>query len=455
MRVVWLRPTVTADEPGGVGDGHGETRERERVLASLLSATQDLMRAEDAQAVAEITVEAVNERLGHDLVAVHLLPGAPFTDPPAEPAAPLEAVAWTDALAAFLDHERPPAFEPGTGLAWENFSTGEIQVYDDLREAEGLMDPETAFRSELHIPLGSHGILITGSAEVAEFDAEDVYYVRALAANATAALDNLAVRATIRARERELERGNARLERFASVVSHDIRNPLSVAQGRLEMGLESGDREEFERAQDALHRLEDLVDDLLTLAREGEAVGDPAPVDPAAVAERAWETVDTGEATLETDPVGTLPADGDRLRQLFENLLRNSVEHSSTSSRTESDDSVEHSSTGRRSRAEDEDGTDETSQPSGLRVTVGPLPEGGGEDGPAGFYVADNGPGIPPEHHDQVFEHGFSTGQRGTGLGLTIVREIAEAHGWSVTVTESDDGGARFEFRTTGTETAR
>jgi signal transduction histidine kinase len=438
MWLLWLRPTVTADDSGGVRDG--SDRSRERVLASLLSATRDLMRAEDARAIAEITVDAVNERLGHDLVAVHLLPGAPFTDPPTEPTGPLEPVAWTDALTAFLDRDRPPAFEPGTGLAWESFSTGEIRVYDDLRETEGVMDPETAFRSELHLPLDGHGLLITGSAEVAEFDAEDVYFVRALAANATAALDNLAVRAAIRARERELERGNARLERFASVVSHDIRNPLAVAQGRLEMGLESGDREEFERAQDALFRLESLVDDLLTLAREGEAVGDPSPVDPAAVAERAWENVDTGDATLGTTPAGTLPADGDRLCQLFENLFRNSAEHSSTSSRTGSDDSVEHA---------DEENT------AGLRVTVGPLPgsadgdepAGGTSDGPRGFYVADNGPGIPPEQRDQVFEHGFSTGEEGTGLGLTIVREIAEAHGWSVAVAESDEGGAQFEFR--------
>jgi signal transduction histidine kinase len=68
----------------------------------------------------------------------------------------------------------------------------------------------------------------------------------------------------------------------------------------------------------------------------------------------------------------------------------------------------------------------------------------------SGFYVADDGTGIPESNRAQVFRGGFSTDRDGTGFGLALVREIAEAHGYDVTVTESDNGGARFEFRPRG-----
>ena len=69
-----------------------------------------------------------------------------------------------------------------------------------------------------------------------------------------------------------------------------------------------------------------------------------------------------------------------------------------------------------------------------------------------GFYVADTGPGIPPSDREDVFEAGYSTSEDGTGFGLRIVGQIADAHGWEITVTESEngEGGARFEF--TGVE---
>jgi signal transduction histidine kinase len=78
-------------------------------------------------------------------------------------------------------------------------------------------------------------------------------------------------------------------------------------------------------------------------------------------------------------------------------------------------------------------------EPSGeaLTVTVGPL-----EDG---FYVADDGIGIPEEERDDIFELGYTTTDSGTGFGLGIVTEVVQAHGWDVSITDSEDGGARFE----------
>jgi signal transduction histidine kinase len=403
---------------------------RERGLAALLDATRELMIAEDAETVARTVVEAASDRLGHELVGVHLLPDAPLTERAAtaaeSPHVALEPVAWTDALVDLIGRDPPPDIEPGSGVAWESFERGELRVFDDVRAAKAeLMDPDTAFRSELHVPLGRYGVLIIGSAEVAEFDDRDVYFARILAANTVAALDNLAARREVERREQELARQNRRLEEFADVIGHDLRNPLSVARGRLELGLESGDREEFERVDDALDRIEALVDGLLSLAKEGRAVGETTTVDVAAVAERAWRSVETEGATLRTTPAPGVAADADRLRQLLENLFRNTVEHGSASSRPGADDAVEHAAT----------------DPAGLTVSVGPL-----DDGP-GFYVADDGVGIPDGLGESALEHGVS-GADGTGLGLAIVRTIAEAHGWAVATETGADGGARFEFRT-------
>ncbi|MFB6303025.1 MAG: PAS domain-containing sensor histidine kinase [Haloferacaceae archaeon] len=220
---------------------------------------------------------------------------------------------------------------------------------------------------------------------------------------------------------RELERQNERLDEFASVVAHDLRNPLSVARANLTMAREGDDGTDLDDVARAHDRMERIVDDLLTLAREGETVTDSEPVDLGAVARRAWRTVDTADADLRIDGEGSLSADGERLRRLFENLFRNAVQHGSTGSRPTADDAVE-------------PGT------AGVTVTVGPL------DGEEGFYVADDGPGIPADERERIFESGYTTADGGTGFGLAIVRRIAEAHGWRVDVGESEAGGARFAF---------
>jgi len=210
-----------------------------------------------------------------------------------------------------------------------------------------------------------------------------------------------------------LRRQNQKLDRFASLVSHDLRNPLNVLEGSLELAEETGEREHFQRAENAVERMETLIDDLLVLARAGEAVEEPEPVDLASLARTCWEGVETDDASLVVETERPLLADPSRLRQLLENLVRNAVEHGST-----------------------------TGEGDELTVTVGDLE--------TGFYVADDGVGIPEGDRETVFENGFSTLEAGTGFGLSIVEEVAEAHGWSVRATESEAGGARFEV--TGVE---
>ena len=218
-------------------------------------------------------------------------------------------------------------------------------------------------------------------------------------------------------REQRLERQKERLEELLRVVSHDLRNPLNVARGRLALVREEGNGTHVDTISHALDRMEQLLDDLTTLAREGDAVEETSPVDLQQAVEGCWRNVDTADATLVTETDRVLRADYGRLQRLLENLLGNAVEHGTTGSQ------------GQSGAAEHGDG--------GLTVTVGSLPDG--------FYVADDGAGIPPEEREEVFQGGYSTAEEGSGLGLAIVREAAEAHGWTVTVTESADGGARFE----------
>jgi GAF domain-containing protein/CheY-like chemotaxis protein len=217
---------------------------------------------------------------------------------------------------------------------------------------------------------------------------------------------------------------NERFREFTSIVSHDLRSPLTVLGGALELADATGEAAQFDRCRRAVERMEALVDDLTTLTREGAVVTDTEPVALGWAARACWETVDTGAAELRLDGDATIPADEARLRQLLENLFRNAVEHGSTDSRRGgAGESVEHGST-------DDDG---------LTVRVGALDDG--------FYVADDGVGIPEAERDRVFERGHSTTAGGTGLGLAIVEKMAAAHGWTVAVSESDAGGARIDVR--------
>lgn len=207
-------------------------------------------------------------------------------------------------------------------------------------------------------------------------------------------------------RERELQRQNERLDQFATIVSHDLRNPLSVAKGFSEMAQETGETEKLDRVMMALDRMEAIVDDVLELARQGQTITNPSAMSLRRSCERAWESVNTKDAQLraECDPDVLITADGDRLQRLFENLIRNAIEHGGDDVTVYVD-------------------TDEN-----------------------GFSVTDDGSGIPASDRETVFEAGYSTSDQGTGFGLNIVKQIVEAHDWQITVTASECGGARFEI---------
>jgi PAS domain S-box-containing protein len=216
-----------------------------------------------------------------------------------------------------------------------------------------------------------------------------------------------------RQRQHALERRNEQLDQFAAVVSHDLRNPLQVASGALELARETGEAAHFERVAQAHDRMAWLIDDLLTLARRGDVLADVTDTTLETVARDAWRTVDTEGATLRVDGDRPLRADPDRLQQLFENLYRNSIEHGAEGGRARNDAAAE----------------------NGVTLTVEPTDDG--------FAVTDDGPGIPESVRERLNADGTGDAENG-GIGLTIVSYIVEAHGW--TLSAENDGGARFDI---------
>ncbi|MEF8973417.1 MAG: PAS domain-containing sensor histidine kinase [Haloarcula sp.] len=218
-----------------------------------------------------------------------------------------------------------------------------------------------------------------------------------------------------REREWHLQRQNERLTEFADLLAHDLRTPLAVTSGNLELAAREMSPERIEAARDGLRRLEAIIDDMRTATREGTLAVDKRTIDIADVATTAWSHVETDGATLEQPPPIPVTGDENRLLRLFENVFANAVTHGPERDDGESD-----------------------ADTADVTVRVVPTPEG--------FAVEDDGRGIDPDDREWVFEPGASRAADGTGFGLYIVRTIAEAHGWTVRVTAGEHGGARFAF---------
>lgn len=210
---------------------------------------------------------------------------------------------------------------------------------------------------------------------------------------------------------RELEAKVERLDQFASIVSHDLRNPLSIIKGHATLARETGGTDHFDAIDAAVDRMEEMISELLQLTRAGDLVGERRPVDLETVARGVWEDCELERASLEVSSSTSLEADRDRLRELLANLFENAAMHGGAT----------------------------------VTVRVGTLDRAETD----GFYVADDGSGIPPEDRAAIFEWGHTTATSGTGFGLAIVHQIAEAHDWEITVHEAAGGGARFEIART------
>jgi len=359
--------------------------ERERILKELHNVATELPTYDNVDDICQRTVRAAESVLEFDNCVVFLADDDR-----------MRVAAVSDEFPG-SDFESLPRDD---SVAGKTYVTGEPTIVGDVHSHPDA-NPQGPYDSGLSVPIGDHGTCQMISKQTDAFNEDDRELAELLVAHTEAALDRVA-------REGDLRRQNERLEEFASVVSHDLRNPLNVAKGHVQIVAEDTDSEHLDVAEDALDRMERLIEDLLTLAREGREDTETVPVSLADLCRNCWATVQTDDAALVVDADRTIMADSSRLRQLVENLIRNAIEHA---------------------------GHDVT-------VTIEMC-----EDG---FAVEDDGPGIPVEERESVFDSGFTTSRDGTGVGLSIVQEVADAHGWSLELTESEAGGARFEI--TGVE---
>jgi PAS domain S-box-containing protein len=354
-------------------------------LEQLHDVTKELIVAKSDREVATETVDATESVLGFPLVTVWRYDETTET---------LDPLAWSDAI-----DDRDVEMEPldrDSAFIWEVYDSGEPRILGFVPATTMTSHHPGKVTSELLVPVGEYGVMGAYADEREAFDETDVELFRLLASTVESAFARTE-------RERQLARRNERLDDFASIVSHDLRNPLNVASSHVELtriGEESA--EHLDKIDESLYRMENLIEDLLARARGDQSL-ERESLSLTRTAKDAWEGVDTADATLTLDSDASLNADPDRLKQLFENLFRNAIDHG---------------------------GDDVT-------VRVGPQTDG--------FYVADDGPGIPEEQREEIFEQGVTHSEGGTGYGLAIVTDIVEGHGWRISATGSDEGGAQFE----------
>lgn len=309
--------------------------------------------------------------------------------------------------------EGSQSYPLGLGIPGRAYETGTACVIDDLADTRstapagaGSSPPAMEFRSLCCVPVGSWGLLLAKSYRPGAFSDRDVGSIEPLVEFVRGALERAsASRAAVSdGGRRDARDPTTDLEEIADILSHDLSNPLNVAQGNLELARESGGDQYVERAAAAINRVEELVAEVVILARTGTLVQHMEPVELRERSDVAWQNVQTEDATLCVLDSVTFRASKRGVCHLLENLIENAIFHA---------------------------GADVT-------IRIGVL-----EDG---FFVEDDGPGIPESHRDRLFDRGYAIESGRSGLGLHIVNRIVEAHDWAISVGTASAGGARFEI---------
>lgn len=286
----------------------------------------------------------------------------------------------------------------------------------DTRSAAAARRTSEPYRSALFVPMADRGVVVVADEAPNVFDEGDLELAELITRFLEAKLDDVTDESDLASETATAPDGDRvsgaapsiaeeRLETIGSILSHDLSSPLTVARAYLDEAMESGDLDDLEKVRLAIDRVDEITSGLEAFARTGRAVDELHDVELGVAAEDCWTLVDADAATLVTVATEVILADERRLRQLLDNLFSNAVQHASPD----------------------------------VTVRVGTL------DDRTGFFVEDDGPGIPEEERDRVFEHGYSGSDEHSGYGLGIVRGIVEAHGWDIDVGESEAGGARFE----------
>jgi PAS domain S-box-containing protein len=220
----------------------------------------------------------------------------------------------------------------------------------------------------------------------------------------------------------ELEQKNREMEQFVYTVSHDLKSPLVTMMGFVGLLLEdlkAGRHEETiesaERIQRGAQRMSEMINDLLQLSRVGRVQNELEWVDVTALvheigADLAERMGEAGVVLRIQEEMPRVMADRTRLGEVFENLLTNAIKYAASG--------------------------------DAPQIVVGSVTM----PGQIRFFVRDNGPGIEPKYHNRIFGlfQRLNTNQEGTGMGLTIVARIMQAHGGRCWVESTLGTGATF-----------
>lgn len=198
---------------------------------------------------------------------------------------------------------------------------------------------------------------------------------------------------------RQLEDQKRRLERFSSIVSHDLRNPLNVASGYIELAKQSGKDEDFDRAMKAIDRMDQIIMELLEISGKPEHF-DKSSLDLEEVFEEAYSHTDV-EPDYKIEDSMEFKGGRSGVVRIFENLIRNTAEHN--------DDA---------------------------EIEIGVIKKG--------FYYEDDG--SIDKDIEKILEYGYSTSTEGNGLGLSVVQRVADINDWDLNIAKNKNGGLRFEF---------
>ncbi|MXV63256.1 GAF domain-containing protein [Natronorubrum sp. JWXQ-INN-674] len=201
-------------------------RRYERTLTTLHETTRDLMRAGTKREIYQSAVETAGEILDVSVAAAYTF----------EPTAGiLEHAASTRESREFADPEMQ--FEHGEGLVWDVFSEGESSYYEDVTRESETPAGKTPSRSELIVPLGTHGVLVAGTEDIDGFDETMSELLHILAANTEAALDRAEREQLLREHDRTLTQQNEELTRLnhTNEIVREINHGVAQASTRTEI----------------------------------------------------------------------------------------------------------------------------------------------------------------------------------------------------------------------------
>jgi signal transduction histidine kinase len=287
-----------------------------------------------------------------------------------------------------------PQFNEGEGLVWKVFERNEPTIYDDIHDEDDRYNPDTPIRSQIIVPLGSKGIVMTGALEPGQFDDTDLDLLSTLGANAEAALERTDRDRLLRERKQVLERQSERLGAVSAVIRRHAKARLGAAFAHLDNDSPAAKR---------VAQADSLLDDVLEFAHGRASVGPRSEVRlTTTVSEAVEECPSPLEVRIEAD--ATLRADRERFERFFTALF---------------------------------DAVADADREASIDVHLL-------EGRERGFDLVVRGSRLPEEPTDEVFDVGYEVSEDSAGLGLAVAREIADAHGWSIGIDESHDAGVRI-----------